>query len=105
MMSDITIGDFHQLRTEKKTPYLIIDVRELSEFQEFPPFPEAIHIPLNQILEKSLLLDSSKFIIIACRHGTRSLRAVHLLAQYTQIKDAKSLSGGMVEWLTTYGPF
>ncbi len=60
--------------------YTLVDVREETELEIDGKFDNAIHIPLGQIEnEIELITDLKKPVIIFCRSGNRSGRAVDFL--------------------------
>jgi rhodanese-related sulfurtransferase len=75
---------------------LIIDVRELDEWRE-GHIPGALHIPLGSLSAHVNEIDRNSEVIVVCRSGARSGRAVAALMQsgYTQVAN---LSGGMIAW-------
>ena len=69
---------------------LVIDVREQNEWEEWH-LEQAIHWPLDQF-EKGLFpqkLDQTKNVIVYCKSGTRSKKAVQIL-NHAGIKNALS---------------
>jgi rhodanese-related sulfurtransferase len=81
---------------------VIIDVRELEEWQE-GHIPGALHIPLGSLSARVNEIDRNREVIIVCRSGTRSGRAVAALMQagYPQVAN---LSGGMIAWVRLHLP-
>ncbi len=77
---------------------IMVDVRETSEVAALAYNVEGIvNIPLSELTERMSELPTDKKLIMACRSGNRSTRALNLLAQngYT---DLVNLSGGMKAW-------
>jgi rhodanese-related sulfurtransferase len=79
-------------------PFYLIDVRELSEWDE-GHIPGATHIPKDVILEKigSVVSDKSCPIFLHCRGGTRSLHAGESLLEIG-FKKVYSIDGGIMDW-------
>jgi sulfate permease, SulP family len=75
---------------------LVIDVREIREFQR-GHIPNAKLIPLPNILTDTSELPQDQEIILVCRGGRRSTRATYLL-QNRGYKNVRVLQGGMVAW-------
>lgn len=73
----------------------IVDVREDAEVAN-GIIPGAIHIPLGQIPERLVELDSDKPYIIVCKAGGRSFKAASYLEENGF--DTTNLEGGMDAW-------
>jgi rhodanese-related sulfurtransferase len=74
----------------------IIDVREDDEVVE-GMIPGAQHIPLGDLPASLENIKKTDEIIMVCRSGARSGRAVEYL-QLLGMKGLKNMSGGMLEW-------
>lgn len=76
---------------------VIVDVREPDEW-ELGHAPGAIHIPLGDLPQRlgELPSDEASAIVVTCRGGGRSTRAVAWLVE--QGFDASNLTGGMIGW-------
>ncbi|NIR65030.1 MAG: FAD-dependent oxidoreductase [candidate division Zixibacteria bacterium] len=60
--------------------FILLDVREPEEVEALPFKAEnAIHIPLNDLVDNIEKLDKSKKIVILCHRGMRSYQASHIL--------------------------
>jgi len=79
------------------TPFVLLDVRELSEFEE-GHIPGATLMPLNTLGDRAPLeiLDKDTQIIVYCRSGRRSAEAVQLLIDlgFRNVFDL----GGILDW-------
>jgi len=77
---------------------LLLDVREQDEYDAIHA-PDAKLIPLGQL--SSRLADIADFkdkpVVVICRSGKRSLKAVSIL-QENGFSHAGSVSGGMIAW-------
>ncbi|MBF0263710.1 MAG: rhodanese-like domain-containing protein [Gammaproteobacteria bacterium] len=77
---------------------VVVDVREPSEF-EAGHIADSVHIPLGQVKSRLNELDKYKnqTIVVSCRSGHRSSRAVSILRRsgYEQVFNLK---GGIVAW-------
>lgn len=84
------------LALQSDQPPLLLDVRSEVELQ-ISALPNALHIPVEHLMERSGELDRSRAIVVFCRNGTRSRRAVHQLKEmgFTQVKN---LTGGINAW-------
>ncbi|MCL6523209.1 MAG: MBL fold metallo-hydrolase [Thermoflavifilum sp.] len=66
--------------------YTIVDVRDATEVSERKIFPQAIHIPLNELYQRRNELPTDKPIAVHCAGGFRSAAATSILAPYFQDK-------------------
>ena|SRR3989344_5695829 len=96
---DITVQEVQSM-FKKKEDFIIVDVREKSEY-DLGNIKQAINIPLSNIskfkfgdLEK---VNKNKPIILHCRSGSRSKQALQVL-KTKGYKNVKSLSGGIKAW-------
>ena len=87
---------------DKKTDVVVLDVREPWEW-DICHFPEAKLIPLKELPNRLNELDSSKEMIVHCRSGGRSAKAVDLLRK-SGFPKAKNLKGGILGWADKVDP-
>ncbi len=97
---EITVEELKQ-RLDAKEDLFILDVREPHEYQ-------ICHlnghlIPLNDLPKRVHELDSSKEMVVHCRSGGRSARAVAFLQQAGFTKT-KNLVGGVLAWSDRIDP-
>jgi adenylyltransferase/sulfurtransferase len=86
-----------ELAERVKTNHLkLLDVREPHEL-EISALPDATNIPLGQLAARLSELDSSDEMVVFCKGGTRSARALELLAS-AGFKKVKNLKGGINAW-------
>ncbi len=91
---DITAAE---LSERVKTNRLkLLDVREPHEL-EISALPNAVNIPLGQLAGRLSELDSAEEMVIFCKGGTRSARALELLVS-AGFKKVKNLKGGINAW-------
>jgi sulfur-carrier protein adenylyltransferase/sulfurtransferase len=74
----------------------LLDVREPHELQ-ISALPNAVNIPLGGLAAHLSELDSAEDMIIFCKSGTRSTRALELLVS-AGFKKVKNLKGGINAW-------
>jgi adenylyltransferase/sulfurtransferase len=74
----------------------LLDVREPHEL-EISALPEAKNIPLGQLAARLSELDSADEMVVFCKGGTRSARALELLTS-AGFKKVKNLRGGINAW-------
>lgn len=75
---------------------VLLDVREPHELQ-ISALPGAINIPLGTLAARLSELDSARDMVVFCKAGTRSARALELLAS-AGFRKVKNLKGGINEW-------
>ena len=86
-----------ELAERMKTNHLkLLDVREPHEL-EISALPNALNIPLGQLASRLSELDSADDMVVFCKGGTRSARALELLAS-AGFKKVKNLKGGINAW-------
>jgi rhodanese-related sulfurtransferase len=86
-----------ELSERVKTNHLkLLDVREPHEL-EISALPNAINIPLGQLAGRLTELDSAEDMVVFCKGGTRSMRAIELLSS-AGFKKLKNLKGGINSW-------
>ena len=74
----------------------LLDVREPHELA-ISALPNAVNIPLGQLAGRLSELDSAEDMVVFCKGGTRSARALELLAS-AGFKKVKNLKGGINAW-------
>ncbi|HSO27186.1 MAG TPA: ThiF family adenylyltransferase, partial [Anaerolineales bacterium] len=80
----------------------LLDVREPHEL-EISRLPGADLIPLGQLAARMSELDSAEEIVLFCKAGTRSARALELLAS-AGFRKMKNLQGGVNAWAREVDP-
>lgn len=78
------------------TTIQVVDVREDEEV-EAGKIPQALHIRLSEIPERTDELDKSKSLVMVCRSGGRSMRAAEYLL--TEGFEVYNMDGGMLKWV------
>lgn len=89
-------------RLQAGEPVQLVDVRDPVELQ-ISSLPGALHIPLSHLPQRVGELDDSKPIILFCRTGVRSVRALRLLAAQG-FTNLYSLKGGINAWAEQIDP-
>lgn len=74
----------------------LVDVREPHEL-EISAMPGAVNIPLGTLAARLAELDSAQAMVVFCKSGTRSTRALELLAS-AGFKKVRNLKGGINAW-------
>jgi rhodanese-related sulfurtransferase len=88
-------------RLDAKEDIYILDVREPHEYQICNLNGHLI--PLNDLPKRVSELDPSKEMVVHCRSGARSARAVGFLRQAGFAK-ASNLAGGILAWADRVDP-
>jgi rhodanese-related sulfurtransferase len=96
-MQDITVTELQEKMQSGSTDFLVIDVREPYEYEEFNI--GARLIPLGDLA--SALDDlqewEEKEIVVMCRSGARSAAAKQFMVQ-NGFKNVRNLIGGVMDW-------
>jgi len=80
----------------------LLDVREPHELQ-ISALPGAVNIPLGTLAARLSELDSAEEMVLVCKSGTRSARALELLVS-AGFKKVKNLKGGINAWAQEVDP-
>jgi len=92
-----------ELAERMKSNHLkLLDVREPHELQ-ISALPDAVNIPLGQLAARLPELDSAQEMVVFCKGGTRSARALELLVS-AGFKKVKNLRGGINSWAREVDP-
>lgn len=89
-------------RIKSGASILIIDVREPNELL-ISNLPTAVNIPLGELSEHIAEIDPSKEIVLLCRMGVRSRRALDVLTG-AGFKKVRNLQGGINAWAQLVDP-
>jgi SulP family sulfate permease len=90
----ITAEEFQRMADEPNA--LLIDVREPAEFAR-GHIPGARLLPLRRVLDEGPDLARDRRLLLACRSGRRTLRAMHMLRTMGFV-DVYGLRGGILAW-------
>jgi len=80
----------------KQNHLKLLDVREPHELQ-ISALPNAVNIPLGTLAARLSELDSAQEMVVFCKSGSRSARALELLVS-AGFKKVKNLRGGINDW-------
>jgi len=89
-------------KLETRHRFTLLDVREPHEFQ-IGRIPGSILIPLGDLEKRAGELDRSAEIIVHCKSGGRSSKAVELLRK-SGFPNVKNLTGGILAWSDKVDP-
>jgi molybdopterin/thiamine biosynthesis adenylyltransferase/rhodanese-related sulfurtransferase len=98
---DITARDLAE-RMQAGEHFRLIDVREPHELQ-ISHIEGAELFPLGQLAARLSELDSAENMVVFCKAGTRSARALELLAS-AGFRKVKNLKGGINAWARDVDP-
>ena len=78
---------------------LLVDVRRQKEVEDVTyDVPNYLHIPLSQLEERWSEIPKHKELVMACRSGSRSLKATYFLMNQGYDK-VFNLEGGLLKWV------
>ncbi len=86
----------------KQNHLKLLDVREPHEL-EISALPGAVNIPLGTLAARLSEIDSAEDMVVFCKTGSRSTRALELLAS-AGFKKVKNLKGGINAWAKEIDP-
>lgn len=89
-------------KMDKGEKFVLIDVREPHEYA-IARIPGAKLIPLATVTQRVHELDTADEIILQCRSGARSARALNTLKQLG-FRKLKNLKGGILAWAEEIDP-
>jgi adenylyltransferase/sulfurtransferase len=98
---NMTVEDLKH-RLDRRETVVILDVRNPEEFQ-ICRIPGSVLIPLPQLPNRMAELDKSREIIIHCKSGMRSLKALEFLWGHG-FRKLKNLKGGILAWADRIDP-
>jgi len=98
---EVTAPDVKKMIDEKK-PFVLVDVREPHEF-DICRIPGSTLIPLGDLPSRMNELNSADEIVVHCRSGVRSARAVELLMK-AGFRKIHNLKGGVLAWADQVDP-
>jgi sulfur-carrier protein adenylyltransferase/sulfurtransferase len=91
-----------QTRMNQDRPLRLLDVREPHEL-EISRLPGAALIPLGELAARLFELDSAEEMVVFCKSGTRSARALEILRS-AGFRKVKNLKGGINAWARDVDP-
>jgi sulfur-carrier protein adenylyltransferase/sulfurtransferase len=98
---EITVEELKAQIDGGRTPF-ILDVREPNEYQ-ICRIPGSMLIPLGEVAARSAELDKDREMVVHCKMGGRSAKAVALLQDrgFTRVRNLK---GGILSWIDKVDP-
>jgi molybdopterin/thiamine biosynthesis adenylyltransferase/rhodanese-related sulfurtransferase len=98
---EVTVEELNA-RLSSGTAPAIVDVREPQEFQ-ICRIPGSVLIPLGSLGARLAELPRDREIVVHCKSGARSAKAVRLL-QERGFTGARNLKGGILAWIERIDP-
>ena len=86
-----------KIRIDRRDSFVLLDVRETQEF-EICRIPGSVLIPLGELPSRLSELEGRGDLIVHCKSGARSGKAVKLLRDAGYI-GARNLKGGILAWI------
>ena len=100
--SDVATVEELKTRLDRKDSFLLLDVREQREF-EICRIPGSVLIPLGELPSRLDELKGRDDMIVHCKSGVRSGKAVALLRE-SGFAGARNLTGGILAWIERIDP-
>ena len=100
--SDVATVEELKTRLDRKDAFLLLDVREQREF-EICRIPGSVLIPLGELPSRLAELKGRDDMIVHCKSGVRSGKAVALL-RGSGFTGARNLTGGILAWIDQIDP-
>jgi adenylyltransferase/sulfurtransferase len=101
-MEEISATELKQ-RLDKGDDIQIIDVRENNEVA-IGVIPNSLHIPLAQVLNRMDEIDPTRDVVVHCKMGGRSARAIDALQRSGYSGKLLNLRGGIIAWSNEVDP-
>lgn len=92
---DISVETLKKMR-DKKEDFVLVDVRNPDEFQ-ISVIDGSVKLPLPELPQRFQELPKDKLLVVHCKMGGRSARAVNFLKQQGYSK-VKNVAGGINAW-------
>lgn len=96
----ISVNELH-LIIENRLDAQLLDVREILEQPQIEELID-LQIPLGKLTEQSHLISKNKKVIVFCKSGLRSQRAIEILETDFGFDNLHNLEGGILEWQKQY---
>src|SRR6266851_38728 len=98
---EITVDELKK-RLDRNDRVFILDVRNPEEFQ-ICRIPGSTLLPLPELPQRFRELNPEQEMVIHCKSGMRSLKAMNFLRQQG-FRKVKNLKGGILAWATSIDP-
>lgn len=101
-MPEITATELKR-RMDSGDDIQLIDVREADEVA-IASIPNAVHIPLGQVMARASEIDPNRETVIHCKMGGRSAKAIEALKRSGFTGNLINLKGGITAWSNEVDP-
>jgi adenylyltransferase/sulfurtransferase len=98
---EVTVQELKAMR-DRGEEFVLVDVREPHEFA-ICAFPESVKIPLGTLPQNVNRLSTADEIVVHCKMGGRSAKAVQFL-QDAGFRKVRNLAGGIDRWAQEIEP-
>ena len=98
---EITVQELKAMR-DRGEDFVLVDVREPHEFA-ICQFPESVKIPLGTLPQSVNKLSTADEIVVHCKMGGRSAKAVQFLHE-AGFRKVRNLAGGIDRWAQEIEP-
>jgi adenylyltransferase/sulfurtransferase len=98
---EISVEELAAMR-RRGDPFVLLDVREPHEI-EICSLPGSMRVPLGALTENLHRLSTADEIVVHCRSGSRSAKAVAQLQQ-AGFRKVRNLAGGILAWADRIDP-
>lgn len=98
---DVTVEEL-KISIDNNEGIFLLDVRESQEHQ-ICSIPGSVLIPLGELSSRINELSRNEDVVVHCKSGVRSAKAVKILRD-AGFKKAKNLSGGILRWIDVVDP-
>lgn len=99
-MKEISATELKQLN-DNKSDYVLIDVREESEFEEVNLNGHLI--PMGDVVDRIHEIPKDKQVVVHCRSGKRSGSVIHVLETQFGYTNLYNLRGGIMAYIDEVG--
>jgi adenylyltransferase/sulfurtransferase len=100
-LAEITVEDL-KARMDRGDHVFILDVRNPEEFQ-IGRIPTSVLLPLPQLAQRYSELPRDREMVVHCKSGMRSAKAIQFLRQQG-FERMKNLKGGILAWADRIDP-
>ena len=98
---EISVEELKALR-DRREAFVLVDVREPHEI-EICALPGSVRIPLGSLPENLNRLSTADEIVVHCKSGARSAKAVQFLRD-AGFRKVRNLAGGITRWSERIDP-
>ena len=98
---EISVEELKAMR-DRREDFVLVDVREPHEI-EICALPGSVRIPLGSLPENLNRLSTADEIVVHCKSGARSAKAVQLLRD-AGFRKVRNLAGGITRWSERIDP-